>query len=399
VEEARVVTRYRLLVVSVASVAVLAVAVGALLATQVSPSPQDATAAPLGAPAPTPGAVPLSTGATPPTPGATPRSTGATPTPGATPPPSVTPTAVNAAKLPTGAAPQLTYVRARTVHSAVGGPITVPGSAEIVAAARLWDTTFTLQRQPDHSTALIVLDADARQVNRIPAVDSLASSIDGQSAAYAAGNLTEWRPGGKLWFQGPGSRPTATLSRKDGYGLEVLRVAGRQVYFRSAATAEAQPSLYRWDVDGAVHLLGKAVHPTAVSPDGSQSANLAVRTDSGSCTALTDTTTGRQHWRTCERQVIGFSPTGAYAIAIPPGDFPFGPEQIYPLDAATGKALRSWTAPAFQDLRAEDDDHLLLAWHDRASPGSRSTLVRCAISTGRCERTLPLSTEPLLLGS
>lgn len=363
-------TRYRLLVVSVASVAVIAVAVGALLATQVSPSPQDATAAPLGAAVPT-----ISS------------------------PVTVTPAAVNAAKLPTGAAPQLTYVRARTVHSAVGGPITVPGSAEIVAAARLWDTTFTLQRQPDNTTALIVLDAEARQVNRIPGVDSLATSIDGQSAAYAAGNLTEWRPGGKLWFQGPGSEPTATLARKDGYGLEVLRVAGRKVYFRSAATAEAQPSLYRWDIDGTVHLLGKAVQPAAVSADGSQSANLVVRTDSGTCTALTDTATGRQRWLTCERTVTGFSPTGAYAIGTPPGDFPFGPERVFPLDPTTGKPLRSWTAPAFQDLRAEDDDHLLLAWHDRASPGSRSTLVRCAISTGRCERTLPLSTEPLLLGS
>lgn len=376
------VTRYRLLVVSVAVVAVVAVAVGGLLATRVSPSSQGASAVPLSGPAPT-ASVPAPSGSE------------SASTARKSPPP----TALNAPNLPVGAKPQLTYLRARTVHSSIGGSITVPGKAELVQIGRVWDTTFTIQRQPDNSTALVVLDTEAREVDRIAGVDSLVTSVDGQSAAYAAGNVTAWLPGGKLYFQGAGSKPAATLTRKDGYGLEVLRVVDRRVYFTAATTSEAQPTLYRWDVGGQVAQLGKAIEPTAVSPDGSQMAAMVVHTDSGTCTAMTDTASGVQRWVTCERQITGFSPTGAFALGTPSGDWPFGPNQLSPLDTKTGKPLRSWTAPAIADARAEDDDHVLLAWHDRADRASRSTIVRCTISTGACEQTLPLSAEPLLLGS
>ncbi|MEV6283204.1 hypothetical protein [Kribbella sp. NPDC051770] len=353
-------TRYRLLVVLVASVAVAAVIAGGLLATRVSPSSQGTAAVPLAA-------KPL--------------------------------VDIDATLLATGPQPQVTFLRARTVHAPTGDPITVPGTAEIVGVARLWDTTFTIQRQGTGS-ALVVLDTEARPVNRIPGVDSLVSSLDGQAAAYAAGHLDAWTPGGTLYFQGPGDKPSATLARKNGYGLQVLRVAGRTVYFKSAQTAEVPPTLFRWDVDSQqVSPAGKAVEPTAVSADGARSANMIVHTDSGSCSALTETATGRQPWQTCQRQITGFSPTGTYAVGMPVGDWPFGPDQIWPLETTTGKPLREWKAPAIQDTRAEDDDHLLLAWHDRAAPGSRSALVRCTISTGQCELASPLSGELLLLGS
>ncbi|HEY0471038.1 MAG TPA: hypothetical protein VGD34_05215 [Kribbella sp.] len=363
--------RNRSLVAVVAAVAVAAVAGGGLLASRLGPQVEIGTAAPLTA---TPAAM------------------------------SKLPTkvALDATRLQRGRAPQVAYLRGRTVQGGPGRPVRIPGTTEIIAVGRLWDITLTVQLRSVTDSSLVMIDSEGKQVNQIKGVDSLSISSDGQAAAYASGGrfAPTGRRGGTVFLQLPGTTPTFKLARPEAQDLEVMSVIGHSVYFRSGRGDGATWDLYRWQVDQhSVSKLDKVRSPIALSTSGTVAAGLAVFTDSGMCTVLTDLVASRQRWRTCQYQVTRFGPSDSFVLAIPPGSEPYGDVLTAVLDSKTGDLLREWDARSIRGAVAEDDEYVLLQWHDQPTPGSRSALVRCAVSTGRCELATPLSSEPLLLGS
>ncbi|WP_433165029.1 hypothetical protein [Kribbella sp. CA-247076] len=309
---------------------------------------------------------------------------------------------VDATKLTPGREPQVTYLRGRTVTGGVSNPVTVPGTAAIEAAARLWDTTLTVQVTSGTSSSLVIQDHSGKVVQRITGVDSLATSADGKYAAYASGGrFSSGEPGGTVYFQEPGTKPAAVLARPEAFDVRVIAVVDRTVYFSSGRSDGTSWSLYTWDVDqNVVRTTASVASPVSVAARGGLAAGIPVFTDSGLCSAVTDIASGRQRWRTCQYRLDRFSPTSAFVIGLPPhGGSPYGEPRTAALDTKAGKLLREWTGPSLRGAVAEDDDHLLLLWHDRPEPTSRSAVVRCAVSTGRCELATPLSSEPLLLGS
>lgn len=367
-DEVRVTTSRRPLAAAIAAVSVAAVVGGGLLGAARSPRTQSgAAAAPLA----------VSLGAT------------------------KLKIAVDATRLPTGRQPQVTYVRGRTVMGGVGTPVVVPGKAEITQAARLWGTTLTVQATGPISRSLVIQDDTGKVVRQVKGVESLVTSDDGKYAAYAAGNLFSVSDaGGTLYFQEPGTTPTAVLDRPKDYNLHVLAVVDRTVYFASAPSIDGVWTLHRWTVDKKTVSDAKVATPAAVTRDGSLASGIQIFTDSGLCSALTDVAFNAQRWRTCEYRLDRFSPGSSFVVGYPPNTgAPYGVPRVAVLDTMTGELRREWTATSLRGAIAEDDDHLLLLWHDRPEPQSRSAVVRCKVSTGQCELATPLSSEPLLLGS
>jgi hypothetical protein len=359
----------------VAVVAVAAVAVGGLVASRRTPEPQLGGAAPLVTPATT--AAPL-------------KFTG----------PKVVP--VDARKLPVGAAPHVTYLRDRTVYGGAGTPVKVPGSVEIDAVARLHDAVLTVQLKTVRSAALVILDASGKQIEQVPGVDSVVTSIDGQAAAYASGGryAPEEHVGGTVYYRRSATGPVKQLAQPTVYDLRVLGVTNDTVYFQSSDDLTGPWSFYRWQVDQPKPTRISTVRsPIAVSGDGTLVAGLASQNDSGMCTTLMAATTGSQRWRSCQYQLTRFSPGNTFTIGIPAGSDPYGDLENVALDPKTGNQLRKWTGPSLRDARPEDGDHVVLAWHDEPEPGSRSALVRCTVSSGKCELATPLAAGTLLLGS
>jgi len=309
---------------------------------------------------------------------------------------------IDATNLPAGRSPQLTYVRGRTVLGGVGSPVRVPGTKEIIAVARLWDTTMTVQVATATSSFLMAQDHTGKVVNEIRSVDSLVTSADGKYVAFASGGrFSDHRSGGTLYFQEHTTGPADVLRQPKLTDVAVLAVVGHAVYFHGGTKPGDSWDLYRWDTEKmTVRKLPKVTSPVSMTADGSLAAGMTVFTDSGQCTAVMDVASQLQRWRTCEYRLDRFSPGDAYVVGLPPGTGePYGEKRTAVLDGKTGKLLRQWTAPSLRAAVAEDDDHVLLQWHDQQEPQSRSAVVRCTISTGQCELATPLSPEPLLLGS
>jgi hypothetical protein len=359
---------------TVTVVAVAAVVVGGFVASRRTPHPQLDAAAPLATPATT---SPL-------------KFTG----------PKVV--SVDARKLPVGAAPQVTYLRDRTVEGGAGTPVKVPGSVEIATVARLHDAVLTVQLKTVRSASLVILDASGKQIEQVPGVDSLATSADGQAAAYASGGryAPEEQTGGTVYYRRSATGPVKQLAQPGVYDLRVLGVTDDTVYFQSNDALEGPWNFYRWQVDQPKPTRISSVRsPIAVSGDGTLVAGLISQNDSGMCTSLMTAATGSQRWRSCQYQLTRFSPGNTFTIGIPAGSAPYGDLENVALDPRTGNQLRKWTGPSLRDSKPEDDDHVLLQWHDRSDPESRSALVRCTVSSGQCELATPMAAGPLLLGS
>ena len=284
----------------------------------------------------------------------------------------------------------------------VGSPVRVPGTKEIIAAARLWDITMTVQVATATSSFLMVQDDSGKVATVIRSVDSLATSADGKYVAFASGGqFSDHQSGGTVYFEEHTTGPADVLRQPKLTDVSVLAVVGHAVYFRGGTKPGDAWDLYRWDTDKmTVRKLPKVKSPVSVTADGTLVAGMSIFTDSGQCTVVMDLAGQLQRWRTCQYRLDRFSPGDAFVVGLPPGTGePYGEKRTAVLDVKTGKLLRQWTAPSLRAAVAEDDDHLLLQWHDQQEPKSRSALVRCTVSTGQCELATPLSPEPLLLGS
>jgi hypothetical protein len=394
------------LVVLVSAVAVAAVAIGGALAYRQGPQADSNAATPLSVPSTTTPSTPAPT-ATASTPVAkTPSSTPAK-TPTATPsvitprgPLFTGPVKVDfkLSKLSRGRAPQVPYLVGREVRGGAGQPVTIPGSDHIQNIARLGDQVLAIVNNGER-TELLKVGTGAPV--RTPDVTTLVTTDDERAAAYAApfpGSGRGAVQGGTVYAQTAADGQVHKLSLPKAWDLRVLGYTNGQVYFVWSAIQGTGWRLYTWTPGSSEATLIKTVYsPTGLTSDGRIAASRNIEVDFGSCSNLTEVATGKRLWRTCENQVVAFTPDGSIAVGAPASQDGWGDLQASALDAKTGTLLREWTGPAFHKTVAEDDQHFLIQADD--GPETKAAIVRCTVTTGACELAVPPTTSQVLLGS
>lgn len=382
------------LVAAVASVALLAVVGGTALAQREGPEDTGSATVPLNGTTSSSAALPSSSPT--PSPSTAPSTVPPTTTPSAR--PRSGPIKVRLpelSKLPKGRAPYFSYLAGRQV---LGGaePVTIPGTGAIYDVARLDEVVLAVQESGTRSDLLKVSGSPAT-VQRVRDAGQLVVASDGQSAVYSVDRFSaEGSPakGHTLYVETGSGEPPAKLARPDDWQLTVIAYAGGKVYFSSSPTEDSNDTrMYAWTPGGATAT--RITTPKsfqAVSADG---ALAALQTGNGSCTTVTRLATGRSAWRTCDYGVRSFDESGALALAGSGYSDGYGDPVAAALDGRTGQLLREWHGALFHGSVAEDEDHVLLV----ADTGeeTKSAIIRCAISTGQCERATELSTTPLLL--
>jgi hypothetical protein len=381
------------LTVVVAAVAVAAVVGGGVFAYRQGPQDSDTGASPLsGQPSPSSTPTPTPT----PKPPATPsRSPSVAPT--ATPPPPTAPgitgsrkLEISLAKLPEGRAPQLVHTLERKVSGGPDQAFTVPGKDRIVAAAQAGSSTYVLEsREPD---LVLVRTNNGGESSEVRDVTTLVGAVDGSYAAFASQKQTSTgeQLAGSTVYAENGGELRYKLSLPDSWNVQVIAVADGKVFYAATRSESGVPKLYSW-VPGrsaATPVRGIA-SPTAVSADGALVAAAESIGGAGSCSYVTELATGKKLWRTCEYMIMGFTPDKSVAIGAPAYGDGYAPMGSWALDGKTGRVLREWNGVAFREVRAEDDQHLLMEVDD--GPETKGAIIRCTISTGDCERATPIT--------
>lgn len=394
------------LVALVAAVAVAAVAIGGVLAYRQVPQAYGDAATPLSASstiASTPVAkTPSSTPAK--TPSATPSAKLPTAAPSVKPrgPASTGPVKVDfkLSKLSRGRVPQVPYLVGREVRGGAGVPMTIPGSEHVQEISRLGDQVLAIVTKGEGTELLKVGYTDAPV--RTPDVTSMVTTDDQMAAAYAAssrGSDGGALQGGTVYTQTAIDGQIHELSLPKAWDIRVLGYTNGQVYFRSSDSGGATNwRLYTWTPGSSEATLIKTVSsPTGLTSDGGIAASRNVTGDFGTCSNLTEVATGKRLWRTCENQVVAFTPDGTIAVGASADGEGYADLQVSALDAKTGTLLRKWTGPAFKKTVTEDDQHFLILADD--GPDTKAAIVRCTVATGACELAVPPTTGAVLLGS
>ncbi|MDX3006052.1 hypothetical protein PWY87_30535 [Kribbella solani] len=383
------------LVALVAAVAVAAITGGGALAYRQGPQTAQADAAPLSA-----------TASQSPSPSASGRSTSipattAKPTP-TTPPPSKpsgpVKTAIDLKKLPTGRAPQLTYLSGRTIRGGVGEDIKVPGTSDIQDVARLGNSALAVVSQ-GAGNELLTIDDQGNVTRRTPGVTQIVTTADSAAAAYVGTqqkSTGEELPGA-IVYAGRDPMQSPQLVKVPGiWNTKLLSYVGGKVYFDASTTQSGPSSLYEWTPgDAKVAQLKSIPNAMAVSSVGT-AGSLTALANQSSCSNLLAVPSGKRLWPTCDYLITGFTPDGSTVIAGPKYQDGYGDGITAALDAKNGALLHEWSG-VFRQTVPEDDQHLLLlADTGQETPAS---IVRCTVSTGACELATPLTKGPLLIGS
>lgn len=382
--------------VVVAAVAVTAVVTGGALAYRQSPQLFGSGAAPLTAsvtpsvsqtPSSTPSAQPTPTPKPPGTPRLTP-----TPTPSSLAGPVAV--AVDLAKLSKGRAPQLPYLVDREVRGGNGWARKIPGTDTIHKVARVGDDVLAVVSNLSRWQLIKVGPFDKSRYT--PDVSSLVSSEDG-TAAYAAVNPHPG--GGVVYFEAAGSVrkldvPAGALE------LKVLGLANGKVYYHWVDRRDGPWKLFEWTPGTATpKQIKTVVSPDSLSNDGAVAGSIsdsAPAEGARTCSTVTLLATGKRLWRTCDSLVTGFTPDRSITIGTGQrGDIGHA-GKITAQDTATGKVVREWTG-SFGTVVPEDDQHLLIVAGDGTAGGdwTKSSIIRCAITTGTCEFAIGLTRSQL----
>jgi hypothetical protein len=303
-------------------------------------------------------------------------------------------------KLSRGRAPQVPYLVGREVRGGAGQPITIPGSEYVQKISRLGDQVLAIVTKGAGTELLRVGDTGAPV--RTPDVTSVVTADDERATAYAAsrrGSGGGALQGGTLYAQTAADGQVHKLSLPRAWDLRVLGYTNSQVYFSWSDSPSATSwRLYTWTPGSSEATLIKTVpSPTGLTRDGRIAASRNISLDFGSCSNVTEIATGKRLWRTCENQVVAFTPDGTIAVGGPASQDGYADLQASALDAKTGTLLREWTGPAFQKTVAEDDQHFLIQADD--GPETKAAIVRCTVTTGACELAVPPTTGQVLLGS
>ena len=378
------------LVALVAAVAVGAIASGGALAYRQGPQTAEAEAAP------------LSTSPSPVT--SNPTTTKPTPTPSKTPTPSSTPpagplkTKIVLDKLPTGRAPQIAYLTGRTIRGGAGGDIKVPGTADIQEVARLGSSALAVVTK-GYGTEMLTIATDGRITARTPDITQIVTTDDGLGAAYVGSRLKdtgESMAGATIYAeQDQGRAGVEKVTVPGVWNTSLLGYLNGKVYFDAGTTQDGATSLYEWTPGESKATPLKAVPSAMAVSSVGTAGSLTTLADQNSCSSLLTVPAGKRLWRTCDYQIVGFTPDGATAIAGPMYQDGYGNGIAAVLDAKKGTLLHEWSG-VFRQWVPEDDQHLLLlADTGEDTPAS---IIRCTVSTGACELATPLAKGALLIG-
>jgi hypothetical protein len=384
------------LVALVAAVAVAAVAGGGALAYRQGPETAAAEAAP------------LSTSPSPVTGNPTGDPTGdrttakPTPTPSKTPTPRRTPpagplkTKINLSKLPPGRAPQIAYLTGRTIRGGAGGDVKVPGTAPVQEVARLGSSALAVVTK-GYGTEMLTIDTDGKITARTPDITQIVTTDDGLGAAYVGTRLKESgeETGTVTLYAEQGAGGVKKLTVPDIWNTSLLGYLDGKVYFDASSTQAGKSALRVWTpAESKIITLDSIPQAMAISRLGT-AGSLTTLADPNSCSSLLTVPAGKRLWRTCDYQIVGFTPDGTTAIAGPTYPDGYGNGIAAVLDAKKGTLLHEWSG-VFRQWVPEDDDHLLLlADTGEETPAS---IIRCTVSTGACERATPLAKGALLIG-
>lgn len=384
------------LVIAVAAVAVAAVVIGGVLAYRTGPRTENDAARPLSGQT-TPAATPSKTPSTSPTPPTTSPTT-PTATPSAAGPAKVV---LKLSKLPTGRAPQVAYLVGREVRGGAGQPVKIPGTGQIQEVARLGDEVLAVVTKGEGTELLKI--GYAPEPERTPDVTSVVTTDDETTAAAYA--TTRTGPGGQALR---GSTVYAYLAADDqvhkislpkAWDTRVLAYQGGKIWFRGGDSDGATSwRLYTW-VPGTPRAteVKTISSPTGLTRDGTVAASRNVSADFGTCSSLTQVSTGKRLWRTCEYQITSFTPDGTVAVGAPAHQDGYADLMVSALDTNTGAHLKQWTGLSFKKTVVEDDQHFLILADD--GPETNAAIIRCSITTAACELATPLTTQELVLGS
>jgi hypothetical protein len=303
-------------------------------------------------------------------------------------------------KLSRGRAPQMPYLVGREVRGGAGRPMSIPGSEHVQEISRLGDQVLAIVTKGEGTELLKVGYTDAPV--RTPDVTSMVTTDDESAAAYAAsrrGSGGGAVQGGTVYAQTAADTQVHKLSLPKAWDIRVLGYTNGQVYFCSSDSDGATNwRLYTWTPGSSEATLIKTVSsPTGLTSDGRIAASRNITGDFGTCSNLTEVATGKRLWRTCENQVVAFTPDGTIAVGASAGGDGYADLQVSALDAKTGTLLRQWTGPAFKKTVTEDDQHFLILADD--GPETKAAIVRCTVTTGACELAVPPTTGQVLLGS
>ncbi|MGC4943758.1 hypothetical protein [Kribbella sp. DT2] len=372
------------LTVVVAAVAVAAVAGGGVFAYRQGPQTSTADASPLGGqpstvPSLTPSSKPPATpSVTPPPPSAS--------KPGMTGPRTVP---VNLAKLTQGRTPQLVHSLGRKISGGPDQAFTAPGKDRIIAAAQAGSSTYVLEsREPD---LVLVRTSNSGDSSEVRDVTTLVGAVDASFAAFASQKQkpTGEQLAGSTLYAEDGGAEKYKLSLPSSWNVQVIAVAAGKVYYASTPKEDGVPKLYSWVPGESSATTVKGINsPTAVSDDGTLVAAADI-SDSGSCSYVTELATGKRLWRTCEYMIKGFTPDKSAFIAGPSYEDGYAALDSWLIDGKTFAPLRQWTGVSFRQVRAEDDQHLLMEVDD--GPDTKGAIIRCEIPTGDCERATPIT--------
>ncbi|MFC6161306.1 hypothetical protein [Kribbella jiaozuonensis] len=377
------------LVALVAAVAVAAIAGGGALAYRQGPQTAEAEAAPLStSPSPVT-SKPVTSKPTPSTsstPSSTPSSTG----------PLKTKIVLN--KLPIGRAPQIAYLTGRTIRGGAGGDIKVPGTAEIQEVARLGSSGLAVVTK-GYGTEMLTIDTDGKVIARTPDITQIVTTDDGNGAAYVGSRLkdTGEETGVTTFYaeQAQGQTEVQKVTMPNIWNAALLGYLNGKVYFDASKTQDGTSTLYEWTpAQSKVITIDSVPSAMAVSSVGT-AGSLTTLADQNSCSSLLTVPAGKRLWRTCDYQIVGFTPDGATAIAGPIYQDGYGNGIAAVLDAKKGTLLHEWSG-VFRQWVPEDDQHLLLL----ADTGQETaaSIIRCTVSTGACELATPLAKGALLIG-
>jgi hypothetical protein len=171
--------------------------------------------------------------------------------------------------------------------------------------------------------------------------------------------------------------------------LKVLAVAKGKVYYHWKAVEDGPWKLFEWTPGMTTPKQLKTVEsPDIVSPDGEVAGST---TDSAPgegehpCTTAAQLATGKRLWRNCETNVNGFSPDGSVTIGTGGYSDIGNAAKITAQETSSGRLIREWTG-VFGRSVTEDDQHVLMEAGNGGGDGmAKRAIVRCSITTGRCE--------------
>ena len=142
-------------------------------------------------------------------------------------------------------------------------------------------------------------------------------------------------------------------------------------------------------VEPSVTLFSKV---TAWSPEAGLVAEVTTVTDSGSCSRVSETGSANEKWRTCDHQIVGFSPDGKWAYAKRSDRNQFGPTDVAVLNASSGTVVRELSIKndksdygIFTDEAWESADRMVLL----VETSSTTALVRWDVGDGTVQLATP----------